>query len=571
LQVTYGIKADRQHLELLILKVLPLSSINSKIFLHSLVAAVGGPLTRPSHHLADQQHIWRLFVGNLLDNGYILPGNIHEVGGNDHSWVVNWPENGGFKDTSIFRHMQYAGVSRTINEIPRVDLNSETTVGAELNVKLANGGQYIVAASDHENIVRMSPGRYSVTESYHGGGSFGLEIGDVWVNQPLFRAIGAANDMLSLVKSIMPHRSQALIRFKRVFNPGGTHYDESNLAEVRGCGRLTYHVARLNGHNMAVTYKIDGRAIGRRELLRLFQADLNKIDAMSRAIQTAVVSLYDGKRTSPQVSKTIARLQREQGEITNHTNEAERRKLVMNEYPAALPTEPVTRVLHQVGASDTQVNVWRDYRAWHLGRDNVLCIESERRIVHQCVWQEDTLIVTFHEVPMRFFVTPLAPVDDALKHEELREGDTVLLCGLYLVVLEPTEESYAPNGVRPIPAPAPAPVERDLRVPQPLRMRMPEQALHFHDGLPELEARERGAFGLRYDGHGFAAEDTRRRPAQQRQERKQQPQQQQGKEVVSLEMVVNWLRVTGVETAGQPRVRGALRQSRPGVTRSYVR
>ena len=37
LQSTYQIKADRQHLEMLFLKVIPLSSINAKVFLPALV------------------------------------------------------------------------------------------------------------------------------------------------------------------------------------------------------------------------------------------------------------------------------------------------------------------------------------------------------------------------------------------------------------------------------------------------------------------------------------------------------------------------------------------------------
>lgn len=515
-------------------------------------------MAKPSPHLADQTIVWNLFIGSLLAEGYILPGNIHEVGGNEHSWVVNWPENGGFKDTNIFRNLQYVGPSRTINEIPRVDLNSEITLGAELTVKLANGGQYIVASVDLENIVRMTPGRYSVTEAVHGGRSFDLDINDTWINQPLFRAIGDVNGMLGLVKSIMPHRSQTMVRFKRVFSTGGQRYDDSSLAEVRGCGRLTYHCARLNGQYVAVTYKIDGRAIGRRELIRLFQSDQNKIDAMVRAMQTALTTLYDGKRTSSQVSQTLFRLQEKLGQIQGHVNEADRRKQQMLSYPATLVSEPVTKVLYQVGARDTQVNVWRDYKAWHLANENVLCVDSERRVVQQCSWQDDTLVVTFDEVPMRYFATPLSPVPDTLKHEQLKEGDAVLLCGHYLLIVEPTGETYAPNGVS---SPA-AHRERNLRIPPSLRPRRPEQELHLDDGLPELEARERAAQAMGYENAHGSGDGVRRRPA---------PQQPSGGQVARLEMVVNWLKVTGVEQAGLARVRGALREKGPGVVRSFIR
>ncbi|KAI9869586.1 MAG: hypothetical protein M1823_009019, partial [Watsoniomyces obsoletus] len=80
LEVTYGIAASREHIELLILKVLPLSSINSKIFLNGLVAAFEGPLIKPSPHLSDQSMVWNTFIARLLQKGYLLPGSVEDLG-----------------------------------------------------------------------------------------------------------------------------------------------------------------------------------------------------------------------------------------------------------------------------------------------------------------------------------------------------------------------------------------------------------------------------------------------------------------------------------------------------------
>ena len=74
LEVTYSLRAERQHIELLILKVLPLMSINSKIFLESLVTAFDGPFVNVSPHLVDQLDIWNYFLQLLLQYDYILPG-----------------------------------------------------------------------------------------------------------------------------------------------------------------------------------------------------------------------------------------------------------------------------------------------------------------------------------------------------------------------------------------------------------------------------------------------------------------------------------------------------------------
>ncbi|KPI43459.1 uncharacterized protein AB675_6973 [Cyphellophora attinorum] len=430
LETTFRIKADRQNLELLILKVLPLSSINSRIFLHALVTAVDGPLVRPSQHEDDQREIWKAFLGHILQLGYVVPGSIDEVCGPDHSWIITWPGD-GLKDTNIFRNLQYNGESRTINEIPRVDLNPEFAAGAELTVILANGVRFVIASADLENIIRMSPGRYSVNEARSGGRSLDLDIDDTW--------------------SILPHRSTSVVLFDSVFRPGRSKYDDSTLAEIRGCGRLTYHCARLNGECLAVTYKIDGRAIGRRELLRLLQGDLSKIDVMVKAVQTTLSTAYDGRKTSQNIASTLFRLQEELAAVNCYVEEANRRKMQMLRYEASLHTEPVAKVLYQVGARDTQIALWREYCMWHQANENVLYVDSERRMVKDVRWtEEQTLVVTFHDVPhMQYFATPLSKVSESEIGEQLKIGDHVLLCGQYMCIVEQSGESYQPTGLAP--------------------------------------------------------------------------------------------------------------------------
>jgi hypothetical protein len=85
LEETYGIKVNRQHLELLILKVLPFSSINSKILLKALVSGFERPLVKLSPLRSDQPMVWSAFIGSLLQQGYILPGTIDQLGGFDQS------------------------------------------------------------------------------------------------------------------------------------------------------------------------------------------------------------------------------------------------------------------------------------------------------------------------------------------------------------------------------------------------------------------------------------------------------------------------------------------------------
>ena len=87
LESTYQIHADRQHLELLFLKVLPLMSINSKVFIKALVPPFEGfplPTDDPRHH----SHYWNTFIQRILLQGYLLPGNIDDLGRDRLSWVT---------------------------------------------------------------------------------------------------------------------------------------------------------------------------------------------------------------------------------------------------------------------------------------------------------------------------------------------------------------------------------------------------------------------------------------------------------------------------------------------------
>jgi hypothetical protein len=96
LESTYNIKADRQSLELLFLKVLPILSINSRVFLTSMVPAFeeGRYTLTNCVDEADYAHYWDVFISRILSKGYILPGKVLQLGRNPMSWCISWGENG---------------------------------------------------------------------------------------------------------------------------------------------------------------------------------------------------------------------------------------------------------------------------------------------------------------------------------------------------------------------------------------------------------------------------------------------------------------------------------------------
>src|SRR3569833_670501 len=109
LESNYKFRAAREDMELLILKVMPLLSINSKVFIRSLITAFHGykPVKEPQS-TEDFQHYWCSFLKQVLEGGNLLLGPFEFCGRTSHSWLLDWPRD-GFYNTDIFRYLQWAG------------------------------------------------------------------------------------------------------------------------------------------------------------------------------------------------------------------------------------------------------------------------------------------------------------------------------------------------------------------------------------------------------------------------------------------------------------------------------
>ena len=91
LEATYKLKADRRDIELLILKVIPLLSINPRVFLNALVPAIDGfPLESGRTNIdEDHSNIWNMFIKRILAHGYLLPGTVDDLGRKRLSYVFS--------------------------------------------------------------------------------------------------------------------------------------------------------------------------------------------------------------------------------------------------------------------------------------------------------------------------------------------------------------------------------------------------------------------------------------------------------------------------------------------------
>jgi len=231
LETTYGLKADRNNLEMVILKVVPLVSINSKVFMRALIPTVDAyPLPNESH----PEEVWDVFVKRILERGYLLPGTINDLGRVQNSWIVKWPVD-GMSSSEVFSNLQFSGSQFTaINEIPPFEFHPEEAT-MEITAIMMNNERYRIEVMDLEKITCMVPGTYSVWEAGDNGRRLDMEIVEHDVNAELFRGVLLANAFIQKVNTrlTMPRRTATINKMFSRRNP-----EMGFLDEVWPTGRL---------------------------------------------------------------------------------------------------------------------------------------------------------------------------------------------------------------------------------------------------------------------------------------------------------------------------------------------
>jgi hypothetical protein len=427
LESTYRLKADRKHLELLFLKVIPLMSINSKVFLRSLVPAFEGFPLPPRH---SDKKCWDIFVERIMKEGYLLPGTALDLGREEKSWIVMWPED-GFKSTQVFNNLQYAAVgcrSRTINDIPPIEVYLEASL-KELPVIFTNDETYTIEKDDLERITCLTPGAYNVQEARQGGRNYDLVISEYHINADLNDAIRKTNALVGTLNVLSGFiRSRLLDKvFKR------KDHEITLLNECKSSGRITKSIAELNGVHLAVAYKLEGRKITIKDAMRTMAQDIREMKALLFIIERRITEI-----STENADK--GRLRFEMKEINTHISNSElaRRSLAETD---VLSDEPIAKVL--TGGLDTSgTPVWFDYEAWYKSSDRHMHLEAKRSHVQQIKWLSEVNIeVTLVGHNTKYYVTPLKPVLETEQADEIRQGDIAILAGKYMILAELDEEA----------------------------------------------------------------------------------------------------------------------------------
>ena len=440
LEATYKFNAERRDIELLILKVIPLLSINPRVFLNALVPAIDGfPLSSGNTNSdEDHGHIWNIFVKRILEYGYILPGTVDDLGRKRLSWIIRWPED-GFKSTAIFNTLQYCGRLRTINDIPPVEVHPGSDC-TELTIVMTDDSKYVISPKDLDNIVYMTPGVYPLQEAGGTKRCYDLIIHETSLSGELYQAVKMTNNIVQKVNQWLasPKRSNNVV--SKLVRKRPDH--QPFLKEFTTTGRLVEVFALLNQSTLAVTYKIEGRKISRIDAIQNMARDIRHLRAFITHIE------HRGDVTDHgffSAEKRDLKHSLDQAKAQIGLAEQSRMKINLNE---EVSNEPIAKVLYPEGVNIGDGNAWNGYKAWCQEHNGYLRVEATNSIIRNVRWLTDEVIeLSLDQRDAKIFVTPLKPVPEGYRNDEARSGDLAVLLGRFVAIGEYTNDSSGPNAV----------------------------------------------------------------------------------------------------------------------------
>lgn len=431
LESTFKLQAERQHLELLFLKVIPLASINDKLFLTSMVPAFEG--WSPREPVKPESGYWDTFITRILPLGYILPGKVSQLGRCPLSWIMKWPKD-GFKNSDVFHNLQYEGHMQTFNDIPPIeDLIDREDENNELTVVMTNETKFIIRIQDYEPIICLTEGTYVMQEAQTDGRTRDLIIKEEWLNQASRDAVKMINPVIKNVNAwlMTPRRSNSRLG---PFRPKKKMADIKILEECHTSGRITKHRAILGQDTLATAYKLDGRKLFIRDAVSIMAHDILYVESVVKYYEEYMQDQVHGLD-----GDTYRWIKQQLASVTALIDQAEnvRRQLSQDD---AISDEPIAKVIQPKGGSPFAPRIWHDYRTY-ITAGNYLHMEAEKSTVIKVSWLSDKIVeVLLQGGRKKYFASPLEFVDEARREDEVQVGDIAVLAGQYMVLAVPNEE-----------------------------------------------------------------------------------------------------------------------------------
>ncbi|KAH0537543.1 hypothetical protein FGG08_005678 [Glutinoglossum americanum] len=446
IESTFRLKGDRKSIEMLCLKVIPLMSINPKLFIMEMLRGFEGyKVYEPDEQ--DLATYWDEFLKRRIADQYILPGSLETLGRPTLSWIPAWPKE-GLCSSIIFRDLQYAGNLQTINEIPQIDLRPQEE-NMPLAVILVNHERYLIDPKDYEQIVLLQSGRYTLSRSQTA--DFGDEsnhcdmiIDEFWVNESTTKACSQLNDIIKIVNRFLDGRKKG----GRLVKYGFKSISVDRFPEYRlRAGKITKHIARLGANTLAAAYKEKGYKVTKWDVAGHMNEDNQTMSKMLRQYRQHLADTT--LNLLPQdISDMKHRLHKVESLIEVSVGI---RKHVWNEL--VICNDPIVKVLRREGSDAVLAPEWQEYSAkllpewpfspleYDSSAYHSLEIMARRSTIRTLNWvSPDVAEVMLNDNNTTYFVSPLSQVDEMYQGDQIKIGDIGVLMGYYLVVAEQVQE-----------------------------------------------------------------------------------------------------------------------------------
>jgi hypothetical protein len=506
LENTFKMPGNRKGLELLILKVLPLSSFNSKVFMEDLLAVIDIGAGKPQ--LKDrsmQRDRWRQLQIELAQDGYLLPVHIQHTGiseepvadnledmmdamrlptqqpvrfpsdiygtagnynvseissQNPRLWLAAWPEDIGILDSTVFKHFQHCGKSRSrgslqddivkaVNIVPHLDITSEDKENEYVAV-FANGARYRVSSHDPEYISKMQSGKYTLKEE-HGNSIADLDIVEEVLNQPFTEAAKQHNELVERINQFLGGRRER----RRLSMRRSTSTKFTKIEEPVSATRVWAEIVQPSGTKVRVAeaFKLGLRIVFREDIVNGMNATLSRLTRNTERIALAVpqYQIKDSDRDIAMMQQAhVTKIIEALDVIKTTTFDANRMRAELVRLGGPLlPTDPITTVIYTSFIQTSgEKPEWQNYGS-ALHSDNERMIVQSKRLVVDEILQGNIIKLEFHSAHLVLSIQPLGPTATAIQDEDddfsIKRGDTVLWMGYYIVHVDPVPDADLPS------------------------------------------------------------------------------------------------------------------------------
>jgi hypothetical protein len=482
------------------MKVLPLSSINSEVFLEGLYEVYKPAVDRPRNYgYSALAKIWADLQKDLAAKGYILPVHIESSGPeNLHSdsnimtanledllaqmeledsepslldfrgqgrspgpqrtgsWRAPWPRDGVIMST-IFKHLQHVGLLRekgnseqgtvwAMNDIPHLEITAEDHDN-KLQAWFTNKKLYRLKADDPDLISDMKEGTYVLT-SLDSDESPNLVIDSKVLNKPFLDGTRELNILVQKIKGYFGGQFQRQGTFTRVLQRNGPSVTPfAEIYEPTEAKWLWAEIVPPTGdrQRVAEVFKMGNKVVYRDDILRDMNSSLSQIDKAVVRLEKELGKFTvkkgtdeNSKRQQQEVIKCIERIET----IRRFMSEADNKRKELQIMQRHYPEDPITKVIYPSFAqTNGEKREFQSYKTEPKADGDHLIIMSKKLTVESVYPSDDHVIeLAFVNSGLKLFVEPLTSTSTRDPGPSLTQGNTLLWFGYYVALVEPCQD-----------------------------------------------------------------------------------------------------------------------------------